>query len=142
MMFVVAGGVVAHPMGMDLASNFALAASTSNAQVAGWTPRSGFGSTVITSHKLVADGTGTWTLNAKATLTSGWSSATPLQIFIVKNSTTVATLSIAFSTTSATLTPQSISLVTGDTVQVNYTTPFGATGTLASGATNTYVYFS
>ncbi|MET9286518.1 hypothetical protein [Nocardia beijingensis] len=142
MMFVVAGGAVAHAMGMDLSSNFTLAAGTTNGQVTGpWAARSGFPNTVFASSKMVADG-GTWTLNAKGTLTSGWSSATALQLFIMKNAAVFATLSIGFSVSSATLTPQAITLASGDTVWLAYTTPIGATGTLAAGAANTFVYFS
>ncbi|MEU7632354.1 hypothetical protein AB0C34_20545 [Nocardia sp. NPDC049220] len=61
---------------------------------------------------------------------------------LIKNSTTIATLSIGFSVSSATLTPQSINLDSGDTVWAAYTTAFGATRTLVAGAPNTFIYFS
>jgi hypothetical protein len=143
MMTFVGGGSIAHPMGMDLSANFPLVAGTTNGQVTGpWATRSGFPDTLFASNKMVADGTGAWTLNAKATLASGWSSATALQIFLMKNAAVFATLSIGFSVSSATLTPTPITLDSGDTVWVAYTTPIGATGTLQAGAANNFVYFS
>ncbi|QIS06745.1 hypothetical protein F5X71_34535 [Nocardia brasiliensis] len=131
----------ANPMGMNLATNFAMTANTA-AQVTGWAARAGFGATVITSSKLVADGGAAWMLNAKAVLTAAWPSSTALTLTVMKNATSVATMAIPFNNTTATLTSVALTLASGDTVWLSYTTPLGASATLLSGATNTYLYFT
>ncbi|WP_327139349.1 hypothetical protein [Nocardia sp. NBC_01327] len=131
----------AHPMGMNLTSNFSMGTGTT-AQVTGWTARSGFPSTVITSSKLVADNAGTWTVNSKTTVTSSWGTASALTMTIMKNASSFGTYSVAFGSSSGTFTPASITLARGDLVWLEYTTPFGASGTLSSGSTNTFLTFS
>lgn len=141
-MFVARASIAgAHAMGMDLSSNFTIAGNTT-AQVTGWSARSGFASSVITSSKLVADGTGTWTVNSKTTMTATWSYATALTMTVMKNGSSFGTYTVAFNASSGTFTPASISLVSGDTVWLQYTAPFGSSGTIASGSANTYLYFS
>ncbi|WP_405137500.1 hypothetical protein [Nocardia sp. NBC_01388] len=119
-----------------------MASGTGPAQVTTWSARSGFTGTVITSSKLVADGVGTWTVNSKTTLTGSWGNATSIVMTIMKNASTFGTYSIAFGATSTAFTPASITLAANDTVWLQYTTPFGASGTILSGAANTYLYFS
>ncbi|WP_280451529.1 hypothetical protein [Nocardia cyriacigeorgica] len=127
------------PMGMDKSGTLSLPAGTT-ATVAGWTVRSGYPGTVITGDALVSNGTKDVTIQCKVTLTSAWGSSTALTLRVLKNGVSIGTGSIAFNATSTSFSV-STSLVSGDQISLQYTTPFGASGTIHQGSTNTYLYY-
>ncbi|WP_063023767.1 hypothetical protein [Nocardia niwae] len=128
------------PMGMDKSGTGSLTANTT-ALITGWVARSGYPNTVITSNALVSDGPSSVTVQCKVTLTGAWSNSTALTLRVLKNGTQIGTASIPFNGTSATFSPISTSLAPGDTISLQYTTPFGASGTVAAGSTSTYLYY-
>jgi hypothetical protein len=129
-------------MGMDKSSATTSLTGGTTAKIQGWGARSGFPATSIVNDGLVSNGSANVSINWKVTLASAWGNATGLQIQLRKGSTTLATVTIPFNATTATFSPVSTSLVSGDRLELWYVTPFGATGTLASGAANTFVYYN
>ncbi|MGY2036636.1 hypothetical protein ACW9HF_15245 [Nocardia gipuzkoensis] len=128
------------PMGMDKNNTFSIG-SDQTALITSWTPRSGYPNTSIVSDALKSNGPSNVTIQCKVTLTAAWFSSTALTLRILKNGTQVATTTIPFNATSATFSPVSTSLALNDTVSLQYTSPFGASGTVQSGSTNTYLYY-
>lgn len=128
-------------MGMDKSGTFAMAATTT-AQVTGFVARSGYPATVITGSALVADVAAPVIVQCKVTLTAGWGSGTAVQFRVLKNGVQIGTTaSIGFTGTTVTFAAISTTLAVGDQITLSYTTPFGTTGTIAAGATNTYLYY-
>lgn len=129
-------------MGMDKSATFAMASNTT-AQVAGaWTARSGYPATVITSAALVADAAAPVIIQCKVTLTSAWGFGTAVQFRVLKNGVQIGTTaSIPFNSTTVTFTNISTTLAVGDQISLSYTTAFGASGTIQTGATNTYLFY-
>ena len=128
-------------MGMDKSGTFAMAASTT-ASVTGWAARSGYGSTVIDSNtSLKADTAAPVIIQCKVTLTAQWGSATGLTLRVLKNGVSIGTATIPFQGTTVTFTNISTTLAVNDLIALQYTTPFGSTGTIQSGATNTYLFY-
>lgn len=127
-------------MGMDKSGTQSISANSTEAVITGWVERAGHAGTVLGSNGFVADGTGDWTCNAKATINSGPNSA--ITVRIKKNGTQVASGTIPFGSTSVTFS-FALSLVAGDVVTMTFQSPFGAgTKTLLEGATNTYIYLA
>lgn len=125
-------------MGMDKSSTFSVPSNTT-ALVTGWTARTP--GSVITGDTLVADGAAEVTVQCKVTLTSAWGTATSLTLRVVKNGTSIGTANIAFNTSATTFTPISTTLAPGDKLALQYTSPFGGSGSVRGGATYTYLYF-
>jgi len=134
-------GVNFSDMGMDKSGTFAMSSNTT-AKVTGWAARSGFPSTVITNNELDSDGSASVTINCKVTLTGSWGFASALTLRVMKSGSLLASTTIAFGATSATFSPISTSLTGTDTVYLEYSTPFGTSGTIQSGSTNTYLYYN
>jgi hypothetical protein len=128
------------PMGMDKSGTFSVTSNTT-ALVTGWAARSGYPGTVITSNALVSDGPSNVTVHCKVTLTGAWGNSTALTLRVLKNGTQIASTTIPFNGTTVTFSPIATSLVSGDTISLQYTCPFGASGTVQSGSTNTYLYY-
>ncbi|MFE7745360.1 hypothetical protein [Nocardia sp. NPDC057455] len=128
------------PMGMDKSGTFAVTSNTT-ALVTGWAARSGYPGTVITSNALVSDGPSNVIVHCKVTLTGAWSNSTALTLRVLKNGTQIASTTIPFNGTTVTFSPISTSLVSGDTISLQYSCPFGASGTVQSGSTNTHLYY-
>jgi hypothetical protein len=127
-------------MGMDKSGTQSIS-SDQTALVTGWAARSGYPATTIVTDALKSDGAGNVVIQCKVTLTAAWFSSTALTLRILKNGTQIATASIAFNTTSATFTPVSTSLALNDTISLQFTSAFGASGTIAAGSTSTYLYY-
>ncbi|WP_109527285.1 MULTISPECIES: hypothetical protein [Nocardia] len=127
-------------MGMDKSGTMAIG-SDQTATVTGWTARSGYGSTVITSNALVADGGAAVTVQCKLTLSASWFSGTALTVRVMKNGSQIASNTIGFGSTSVTFSPISATLTNGDALTVQFTSPFGASGTINAGSTSTYLYY-
>ncbi|MGW4325469.1 hypothetical protein ACWEKR_06210 [Nocardia sp. NPDC004573] len=128
------------PMGMDKLNTFAIG-SDQTALIPSWTPRSGYPNTSIVSDALKSNGPSNVVIQCKVTMTAAWFSSTALTLRILKNGTTIGTASLAFNATSITFSPISTTLALNDTIALQYTSPFGASGTVQSGGTNTYVYY-
>ncbi|WP_280350360.1 hypothetical protein [Nocardia abscessus] len=130
------------PMGMDKSSATTSLSGGTTAKIQGWSVRSGFPATSIVNDGLVSNGSANVSVQWKVTLASAWGNATGLQIQLRKNNTTIATVTIPFNATTATFNAVSTSLASSDRLELWYVTPFGATGTLASGSTNTFLHYS
>ncbi len=130
-----------HPMGMNKNGDQVLSAGTTGL-VTGWTARSGYPSTVITSNALVSDGSLNVTIQCKVTLTSNWLvSAQPLILRILKNGSQIATANIPYGSATVTFSPASSTLASGDTISLQYTTHSTGFATAQGGSTSTYLYF-
>jgi hypothetical protein len=127
-------------MGMDKSGTMAIA-SDQTATVTGWTARSGYSATVITSNALMPDGGGSVTVQCKLTLSSAWFSGTALVVRVMKNGSQIASSTIPFNSASVTFSPISATLTNGDALTVQFTSPFGASGTINAGSTSTYLYY-
>jgi hypothetical protein len=102
-------------MGMDRtgAATQTLPNSTSYSQLTGMVARSGYGSTVITSDRLVIDANGTGTLRYNVAFTSTFGSGQNMRV--VKNGTTVVDGPVVANTIR---TSASISVSAGDTLEL------------------------
>lgn len=129
-------------MGMDKSGTFAMTAGTT-ASVTGWAARSGYPSTVIDSNtSLKSDVAANVIIQCKVTLTAQWTSFTAVQFKVLVNGVQVGTTaSIGFQGTTVTFTNISTTLAVNDLVALQYITPSGVTGTIQSGAANTYLFY-
>ncbi|MFC9995766.1 hypothetical protein [Nocardia sp. NPDC127526] len=125
-------------MGMNKNGTFAMESSTT-ALIGGWAVRTP--GSVIANQALVCDGAAAVTIQWKITLTSMWPGAGAVTFRVLKNGNSIGTGSIPFNSSTGTFNPISTTVAPGDTLAIQYVTPFGYSATVAAGATSTYLYF-
>ncbi|MFI5777045.1 hypothetical protein [Nocardia sp. NPDC051570] len=134
------------PMGMNMGTGADAGVMDSNTtkKFSGWVVRSEFPDTKIVDDGLVANGAASVTINWKVTLADPWGSSTDLQLKIMKNGTIQlgSAVLIRWQQTTATFPGISTSLVSGDRLELYYTTPFATSRTALAGATNTFLYYT
>ncbi len=123
-------------MGMDKSGTQALP-SNATTKVTGWSPRTGYPSTVINADDLLFSGSGTVNITLKVTLTGNAGAALTLRIR--RNGSDIHTGTLAFNTATQTITINGVSIANNDRISVAITTPFGVSATVQTGSTNTFL---
>ncbi|WP_327143091.1 hypothetical protein [Nocardia sp. NBC_01327] len=133
-------------MGMNKNADQAVNAGATNARLAGWTARSGYGGTIISANnELISASTGAVIVHCSVQLKAAWSPQYgALHLMLMLNDSELKSADFATNATSLTLQDVQVTLQPGDRVwvQMNNTTsvPWSTNATVQGGAT-TYVSF-